>query len=233
MTTNPSYLPAAVIFDMDGVLVDSNPFHVQKWAELLTEHKIPFSEEELPRQILGQRNDRVFHLFFGSGMGETEMREIEARLEENFRRAFRLHAKLLPGLRDLAGELRSAGLPIALASSAMPQNIDFVMDTLRCRSYFSSVMSGDDVHQPKPHPEIYLKTAEKLGIDPAGCIAFEDSFVGIEAAKSAGMKCIAISSTFPAEELRDKTDADLVAPDFQKLSLPVLQSLFSSNTRQF
>ena len=222
-------LPAAVIFDMDGVLVNSNPFHVQKWAELLNDHKISFNEKELPRQILGQRNDHAFRLFFGSEMIEEEMRRLEARLEANFRQAFRLHARPLPGLEALILQLRAAKIPVALASSAMPQNIDFVVDTLGFRPYFSSIMSGDDVHLPKPHPEIYLKTAERLGVEPGACVAFEDSFVGIEAVKSAGMKCIAISSTFPAEELRTRTGADLVAPGFQKLSLPLLQAMFPPN----
>ncbi len=222
-------LPLAAVFDMDGVLVDSNPFHLRKWADLLTSRKIPFDEEQLPRQILGQRNDRVFHRFFGSSLSEDEMRRIEARSEEKFRQDFRSHARLPMGLKELLEELRSAGILIALASSAMPENIEFVMDTLGCRSYFTWVMSGNDVHQPKPHPEIYLKTAESLGVDPASCVAFEDSFVGIEAAKLAGMRCAAISSTFPAGELWDKSGADLVVPGFQELSLPVLRSLFSSN----
>jgi len=225
-------LPAAVIFDMDGVLVNSNPFHVQKWAELLNNHKIPFNEEALPRQILGQRNDHAFRLFFGAQMEEEEMRRLEASLEENFRQAFRLHAKPMPGLEALIVQLRAAGIPIALASSAMPENIDFVVDTLGFRPYFSSMMSGDDVHLPKPHPEIYLKTAGRLGVEPNACVAFEDSFVGIEAVKSAGMKCIAISSTFPAQELRTRTGADLVASDFQKLSLPLLRAMFLPNGRQ-
>ena len=223
-------LPAAVIFDMDGVLVDSNPYHVQKWADLLKDRNIPFDEKKLPRQILGQRNDYAFRLFFGSEMGEEEMRRLEARLEENFRQAFRLRAKPLPGLEALILQLGAADVPVALASSAMPQNIEFIVDALGFRPYFRSIMSGDDVHLPKPHPEIYLKTAERLGVDPAACIAFEDSFVGIESVKSAGMKCVAISSTFPAEELRIGTSADLVASDFQKISLPLLRSLFNSNS---
>ena len=222
-------LPAAVIFDMDGVLVNSNPFHIQKWAELLNDHKIPFNEKELPRQILGQRNDHAFRLFFGSQMDEQEMRCLEARLEANFRQAFRLHAKPLAGLEALILQLRAAQIPLALASSAMRQNVDFVVDALGFRPYFRSIMSGEDVHLPKPQPEIYLKTAERLGVKPSACVAFEDSFVGIEAVKSAGMKCVAIASTFPYEELRTKTGADLVIPDFQKLSLPMLQAMFPPN----
>ncbi|MGH9355350.1 MAG: HAD family hydrolase [Terriglobia bacterium] len=218
---------AAAIFDMDGVLVNSNPFHVEKWAELLNERKIPFDQEGLSRQILGQRNDHVFRLFFGAEMDEEDMRNLEKRLEENFRQAFRAHARPLRGLQALLRQLQAAGIPVALASSAMRENVDFVVDALGFRPYFRSIISGDDVRFPKPHPEIYLETAERLRVEPSACVAFEDSFVGIESAKAAGMKCVAIASTFPAGELRANTGADLVARDFQKLSLPVLQALFA------
>lgn len=219
--------PAAVIFDMDGVLVNSNPFHVEKWAEFLTKRHIPFDTATLPAQILGQRNDYIFRLFFGPEVSALEMNRLEEELEENFRQAFRPHAKPLEGLEALIRELSAARVPMAVASSATRENIDFILDALRFRSFFRTVMSGDEVHKPKPHPEIYLKTAEKLGVQPAACVAFEDSFVGVEAVKAADMKCVAIASTFSAQQLRARTSADRVESDFCSVSLPVLRSLFS------
>ena len=90
------------------------------------------------------------------------------------------------------------------------------------------ILTGDEVSHPKPDPEIYLKTAAKLGLQPAACVAFEDSFVGVEAAKRAGMKCLGIASTFPAEDLRRETHADLVVPSFEVVSLRTLRQLFDS-----
>jgi beta-phosphoglucomutase len=221
-----SLLPAAVIFDMDGVLVDSNPFHLQKWIEFLRERGIPYNAEDLPKQILGSRNDTAFRLFLGRELREVEVEQLSEDLEARFRAVFRPHAQPLPGLRALIEACYAAAIPLAVASSAMTKNVDFVVDTLKLRPYFTSIVTGDDVSRPKPDPEIYLKTAEVLRLAPKKCVAFEDSFVGIESAKRAGMKCVAIASTFPAEELRSQTQADLVAKGFGELSLARLRQLF-------
>jgi len=126
----------------------------------------------------------------------------------------------------LMDECRAEGIPLAVASSAMTKNVDFVVDTLKLRSYFASIVTGDDVSRPKPDPEIYIQAAERLTLAPAKCVAFEDSFVGIESAKRASMKCVAIASTFPAEELRSQTQADLVVKNFEELNLARLRALF-------
>lgn len=219
-----STLPAAAIFDMDGVLVDSNPFHLRKWQDLLNERHIPYDPDTLPEQILGKRNDDAFHFFFGPELTRAQIRQLSEQLEERFRAAFGPHAKPLPGLERLINELDAAGIPMAVASSAMRPNIEFVVDALGFRRFFRVMASGDDVQLPKPDPEIYLKTARALGIDPAACVAFEDSFPGVAAVKAAGMKCVAIASTFPIEELR--AHAGLAVPSFNHLSLPKLQRLF-------
>jgi beta-phosphoglucomutase len=147
-------------------------------------------------------------------------------LESRFRAVFLPHARPLPGLKALMDECRAEAIPLAVASSAMAKNVDFVVDTLKLRPYFASIVTGDDVSHPKPEPEIYLKAAEKLRLAPLKCVAFEDSFVGIESAHRAGMKCVAIASTFPAEELRRQTQADLVVKGFEELSLAKLRELF-------
>ena len=221
-----SRLPAAVIFDMDGVLVDSNPFHIQKWKEFLHERGIPYNAEDLPTQILGVRNDTAFRHFLGPQLRKDEVKELSEDLEARFRAAFRSHARPLPGLMALMDECHAEAIPMGVASSAMAKNVDFVVDTLKLRPYFTSIVTGDDVSRPKPDPEIYLKTAEKLRLAPAKCVAFEDSFVGIESAKGSGMKCVAIASAFPAEELRRQTQADLVENSFEELSLARLRKLF-------
>lgn len=223
----PSQLPAAAIFDMDGVLVDSNPFHLQKWMDLLRERGIPFNPDELPRQILGHRNDHAFHLFFGAEITPEEIKQLSAELEQRFREAFGPHARPLPGLDSLLVELQAAGVPMAVASSAMRPNVEFVIDRLGFRRYFQCRVSGDDVGAPKPDPEIYLATAKALGVSAEGCVGFEDSFAGIEAVKRAGMKCVAIASTFPVDALRSETRADVVVRSFEEISLKRLRALFS------
>ena len=223
-----SRLPSALIFDMDGVLVDSNPFHVQKWIEFLHERGIPYNAEDLPKQILGSRNDTALRRFFGRDLPKGEIEKLSEDLEARFRAAFRPHAQPLLGLKTLMDECRAEGIPLAVASSAMTKNVDFVVDTLKLRSYFASIVTGDDVSRPKPDPEIYIQAAERLTLAPAKCVAFEDSFVGIQSAKRASMKCVAIASTFPAEDLRRQTQADLVVKNFEELSLARLRELLGS-----
>lgn len=225
-------LPAAVIFDMDGVLVDSNPFHLEKWIDLLKENKVPFNPQELPMQILGHRNDTAFRHFFGPEITNEESRRLSDELEERFRSAFAPHAKPLPGLSALIAECEKSGVPMAVASSAMAKNVEFIVDVLHFRPFFRCLVSGDEVAHPKPDPEIYLKTARKLGVEPADCVAFEDSHVGIEAAKRAGMKCVAIASTFPPDDLRAQTRADLVVRSFEELNLPRLRGLFENQDKR-
>jgi HAD superfamily hydrolase (TIGR01509 family) len=225
MSSNHS-LPAAAIFDMDGVLIDSNPFHLRKWVDLLTERQIPFDEAELPKVLLGHRNDSAFRRFFGEQLTRQQTRALSEELEAKFRRAFAPHIRLLPGLARLIDELRSQKVTMAVASSAMSKNVEFIVSTLQLAPYMQAVLTGDEVSHAKPDPEIYLKTAARLGTRPSDCVAFEDSFVGVEAAKRAGMKCVGIASSFPIADLRRETHADLVVPSFEVLSLATLRQLF-------
>jgi len=221
---NQIELPAAVIFDMDGVLVNSNPFHLAKWVDFLNHHQIGYQEEELPELILGKRNDTAFRHFFGPDITKEESKNLSEELEAAFRKAFKPHAKPLPGLDALIKECHAAGIPMAVASSAMRKNIDFVVDALGYRSYFRSIVSGDEVTHAKPDPEIYLKAAGHLGVAPPDAVAFEDSYVGIGAVKNAGIKCVAIASTFPIERLVPL--ADLAVPSFEYINLEKLRTLF-------
>ncbi len=218
-------LPAAIIFDMDGVMIDSNPFHLEKWADLLREHDIPFDPVKLPKQIFGKRNDTALRMFFGK-ISRARRRKLSEELEATFRRQFKPHARPLPGLVKLIRECARQKIPMAVASSAMVKNIEFIVDVLKLRPWFECLVSGDHVTHPKPHPEIYLKAARRLRVPPEECLAFEDSFVGIEAAKRAGMVCVGIGSTFSLAELRRKTHADWVVKGFQQVTVPRLRKLF-------
>jgi len=217
--------PSALVFDMDGVLIDSNPFHLEKWAEFLVEQSVPHTHKELMEHVLGHHNDHTFRYFFGDKFTNEEMSKLREGMEASFRQAFGAHAKPLPGLTALMAECHAASIPMAVASSAIRNNVEFVADALGFRPYFRCILSADHVEYPKPHPEIYLRTAQMLGFPPSACIAFEDSTVGIESAKRAGMVCVAIASTFPADELRRHGQADLIAETFEELNLEKLRAL--------
>jgi HAD superfamily hydrolase (TIGR01509 family) len=216
----------AIVFDMDGVLVDSNPYHIQNWMKFLDARGIPYDPAALPRQVLGIRNDKSFPTFFGSDKSDAELDRLSNELEAGFRRSFQGHANPQTGVLALIEECREAGIPMAVASSAPPENVHFIVDALKLRPNFRSVLTGAEVTHPKPHPEIYLKSAAKLGVEPARCVAFEDSFTGLESASRAGMKVVAIASTFPRAELKAHGHADLIVDSFEELSLGSLRQLF-------
>jgi HAD superfamily hydrolase (TIGR01509 family) len=224
---SPASPPDAVIFDMDGVLIDSNPFHLQNWREFLIRKGVSFDPEKLPAQIFGERDDKALRMFLGEDLSEAQVQQWSEELEANFREAFRPHAQALPGAEALIKACYEAGIPMAVASSAMKKNVDFVVDALCLGSFFRCVASGDEVHRPKPDPEIYLLAADRLGAEPSRVLAFEDSPIGIEAVVRAGMKCVAIASTFSVECLRADTQAHAVVQGFGEVNLRRLQELFS------
>jgi HAD superfamily hydrolase (TIGR01509 family) len=219
-------LPAAIIFDMDGVLVDSNPFHLRKWMDLFRAHGIPFEELELPNIVLGPSNDAILRRYFGEDLTREQLAELGQELEADFRQEIGPHARPNPGVRRFIEECHAQDIAMAVASAGIANNVNFLVSALGLGDYFREVLAVESISHPKPHPEIYLKTAGKLGVDPTACAVFEDSFVGIEAAKRAGMKCVAIASTFPAEVLRRKTDADLIVPSFEAVTLQTVHDLF-------
>jgi HAD superfamily hydrolase (TIGR01509 family) len=211
---------------MDGVLVDSSPFHLRKWMNFLRAHRIPFNEQELRGIVLGPANDAIFRRFLGDHLTREKLSELSEELDATFRRAIGPTPPALPGVRRFIEECHAAKIPMAVASAAIASNLKFLVGALGLEKYFRQVLAVDSTSNPKPHPDIYLKSAEKLGADPRTCAVFEDSFVGIEAAKSAGMMCVAIASTFSAEALRE-TSADLIVPNFEMITLDTVRRLFS------
>lgn len=198
MTAAPPQVLAdglGLIFDMDGVLLDSNPAHREAWVAYNRGCGIDTTEEMLER-MYGRRNDEIIRDFFGCGLSEEEVTRRGADKERLYRQMIgpRVEQMLVPGLRPFLDCYRQA--PLALASNAEPQNVSFLLDRADLRVYFKVVVDGHQVSRPKPHPEIYLRAAESLRIAPENAIVFEDSHSGVEAARSAGMRVIGIRTTY-------------------------------------
>ena len=190
-----SLLPGlALIFDMDGVMVDSNPIHREAWAAFNLRYGLE-TTEAMHEGMYGKRNDDIVRNFFGGGLSAEEVAARGAAKEELFREmlAGRLEDCLVPGLRSFLERYRLA--PMGVATNAEPANADFLMDRAGLRRYFRVVVTGDQVHRPKPHPEIYLRAAELLRTAPQNCIVFEDSLSGVEAGRAAGARVVGISTT--------------------------------------
>jgi beta-phosphoglucomutase len=185
----------ALIFDMDGVIVDSNPLHREAWTAFNRRHGLETTDAMLER-MYGRRNDQIVRDFFGDGLAEDEVAAYGAAKEEIYRAMVgsRIEETLVAGLRPFLDAFR--GTPMALATNAEPENVDFVLDRAGLRSYFRVVVDGRQVSQPKPAPEIYLRAAALLEIAPSNCIVLEDSHTGIAAAKAAGMRVIGLGTTY-------------------------------------
>ncbi len=188
-------ISGAFIFDMDGVMVDSNPYHRLAWEAFNRRYGLE-TTEEMHGRMYGRRNDRIVRDFYGESLDDAEVAARGLAKEALYREmiADRLPAMLVPGLRDFLR--RHAAVPKAVASNAKPANVDFLLDRSGLRPHFQVVLNGGMVSRPKPDPEIFLLAAQRLGMPPARCIVFEDSHSGVEAAQAAGMSVVALSTTF-------------------------------------
>ena len=192
----------AVLWDMDGVLVDTEPFHWEAWRRLSREAGFPMSYEDF-RRTFGWRNEEILRELIGPNISDQRVAELGDRKEELYRDAVRGNVRPLPGAMELLRKLREAGFRQAVASSAPKANIELILEELGIEGYFDAVLCDRDVERGKPDPQIFLRAAERLGVAPSRCLVIEDAVMGVRAAKRAGMACLAVTTTHPAEALSE------------------------------
>lgn len=213
----------AVIWDMDGVIADTAPYHLKAWQEVFQKRGVNFTEGDF-RHSFGQRNDTIIKNILGGEVSQPEIDAIANEKEESFRRRIKQKLKPLPGVMELMTSLRKHGFQMALASSAPIENIQLVIRTLGINDCFQSIICDRDVTEGKPSPQVFLLAAERLGVEPGDCIVIEDAVAGVTAAKRAGMYCLALASTHPRYSL---TEADLVVNTLEAVSANTLEGLFN------
>jgi beta-phosphoglucomutase family hydrolase len=211
----------AVIFDMDGVIVDNFRYHREAWQIFCSRHRIDFDNAFRSRVFGGTNRDHL-ETFFEKQLTDADVARYEEEKESIYRDLYRDHIVPVRGLVPFLQKLSLAKIPVALATSSPPVNVRFVLTETRTGDYFKTILDASHVRYGKPHPEIYLKTAGELEIDPSGCIVFEDSVNGIMAAKRAGMKVIALTTTHKACEL---PAVDGFIPDFEGLEVSYLEKM--------
>lgn len=199
---------------MDGVVVDNLPYHVDAWLLFCERNQIPLTREVFYRELNGMNSKDTFEWFYKREMSRAEVEVLEEEKELIYRDFYRDHIQPAPGLLEFLKDLRSHGIKTALATSAGPGNIDFIVDGLGIRDQFDAIIGGAEVRKAKPDPEIYLKAAELVGIEPSACWVIEDSLQGIAAGQSAGMRVVGISTSHTPAELAHTA---LVRPDFVDL----------------
>jgi beta-phosphoglucomutase family hydrolase len=193
---------AAVLFDLDGVLIDTTDLHYRVWDEFARSRGFVASREQL-LATNGRRADETVRLWLGAGLSDHQIAAITADREMYFNRLLATEPlPAVPGASEFVDALRTAGVPIAVATSATPENARLSLSRVKLDGVFRAIITAADVANGKPDPEPYLKAAQWLGVSPADCLVIEDSVSGIRAAKAAGAKCLALATTFPWDNLK-------------------------------
>jgi beta-phosphoglucomutase len=213
-----------VIFDFDGVIVDSHPAHIQAWkAFLLTKGKA-FSDADLSFVREGAKREEILRYFLGE-LSPEQIASYGVEKEKFFQASAR-DMKLVPGFAEFLLQLDSAALPSAVATSGSRSRVEQMLEILNLYKRFRAVVTGNDVERGKPDPDLFLLAAQALQIEPDHILVCEDAVAGVLAAKSAGMKCVGIAAN-GRESLLKQAGADLVVEDFTNTSLDDVRSLFA------
>ena len=212
-----------VIFDWDGVIVDSSRAHETAWELLGLEAGLPLPEGHFKRSF-GRKNDVIIPEILGWKVEAAEVSRLGRRKEELYRQVLRENGIApLPGVREFLSALEAAGISCAVGSSTERLNIDTIMAGIGLGEYFSKIVSADDTTRGKPDPQVFLFAAERIGVPPECCVVFEDAFAGLEAARAGGMKAIGVATTHPAERLRPF--ADRVVSRLDEVTVAELKAL--------
>ena len=211
------------LFDWDGVVVDSSRHHERSWELLARETALPLPEGHFKRGY-GMKNEAIIPDLLDWTRVPSEIRRLSLRKEELFRELVRAEGlEPLPGARAWIAALDGGGVPRAIASSTHRENIETLLRVLGLGG-FAAVITAEDVSRGKPDPEVFVKAAQALRLPPSRCVVFEDTHAGVAAARAAGSRVVAVSTTHPADTLRE---ADLVVGRLDELRIPDLEVWFS------
>jgi beta-phosphoglucomutase family hydrolase len=210
---------SAYIFDMDGTLVNNMGVHADVWTELLASLGHPTERETFIHRTIGKVNSEILREFVSPDLSDAEIATLSRRKEELYRQRFRPLLKEVPGLHRYLELVAAQGIPMALATSAGRENVNYVLEGLGIQAFFRVQVTADEVINGKPDPEIFLKAAGELEVAPEKCLVFEDSPSGLEAARRAGMPAVALTTTYPAEKLSGQPAVMRIIPNY--VDLPV------------
>ncbi|MBN1341483.1 MAG: HAD family phosphatase [Phycisphaerae bacterium] len=198
--------PRGVIFDMDGVIIDSGSTHLASWKQLAVENRLEITDRQF-WETFGRPSREIIRLRWGADLSDEEVRRLDERKEAIYRELIRGNVPVMPGAVELMRALHADGWRLAIGSSGPPENVRLVVSELGVADLLAATTDASDVRRGKPDPEVFLLAADRMGVAPARCIVIEDAHHGIEAAHRAGMKAVALTSTHPPCQLGD---ADLV-----------------------
>ncbi|QIP14160.1 HAD family phosphatase [Spirosoma aureum] len=217
-------VPFAALFDMDGVIVDNTDFHINAWLQFAQQKGIPLTRDQYIDHINGRVSADAMAYVFQRPIQPGELIVLTEEKEAIYRELYRPHLQPAPGLISLLEALKARNVPTAIGTSAPMSNVHFTLDGLLLRPYFDTVVDASMVKHGKPDPEIYLKAAERVGVEPTRCVVFEDAFAGIQAGLRAGMAVIAVATTLTRDELAS-SGASLIVDDFIGLTVDAIREV--------
>ena len=194
------YTNFAFIFDMDGTLVDNMRFHTEAWGKMLAENGVEMNAHDFLVKTAGKTNREILPTVFGA-ISDERILELGNRKESLYQELFLPQRKTVDGAFEFLEAAQKLGVKMAVATAAPVMNVEFILDGLDLRRFFDAITTAADVSEGKPNPEIFLKSAEKLGVEPQNCLVFEDALGGFEAAHRARMKSIGISTVNSTEDI--------------------------------
>ena len=213
----------AVIFDMDGVLSDTGPVHFESWVKMTSEIGVEFTKEFFEK-IFGQQSPEIIRKLMGPNVDEITIEKWANLKEKYYRDMVKDQLKPLPGVIELIKELYDLKFKLAVGSSGPRENVELLLTSLKIKRFFNAVITAAEIKRGKPEPDVFLEAAKRVKIKPNKCVVIEDAPVGIESAKRAGMKCIALTTTHPEKELYN---ADLIVKDLSEISSKDIKSLLN------
>jgi beta-phosphoglucomutase len=224
----PSSTDYAVIWDVDGTLVDTAEAHFQAWVELARHLSRTFTRADFA-STFGRRNPEIIHQVFGTQYSDAEVAELGDRKEELYKAAARKGVALLPGVRALLEALQAARFKQAIGSSAPRGNVDLILELTQTQHYFDAIVSMEDTERGKPDPQVFQVAAARLSVTTARCVVMEDAVAGVQAAKAGRMRCIAVSFVgHHSDEALRKAGADLVVKNLEAVSMKTVLQVFNS-----
>lgn len=213
----------AVIFDMDGVIVHTNPYHSLAFRDFFSVRNLAPTEAEFAQHMFGKSNSYIFSHFFNRPVQGEELLQMEEEKEGLFRKIYAPHVAPISGFPEFISELEARQVKLGVATSAPLANLDLILSKIDLREKLGSILASEDVKKHKPDPEVYLSSAHNLGVSPDQCLVFEDSFSGITAALNAGMRVVGVLSSHTIEEL---PKCDLYIDNYNDLSYDKIKALF-------
>jgi HAD superfamily hydrolase (TIGR01509 family) len=209
--------PRAVIFDIDGTIVDNMHLHAEAFGVFAERHGLPALTPADRARLDGRRNSEIFPILFNRDVGRDEWQAYEREKEGLYRELSKGRLRPIKGLQALIDRIQEAHLPMALATSAPQLNVEHTLAELGLSNTFAIIVRGDEVARGKPAPDVFIEAARRMNVDAADCLVFEDAPMGIEAAHAAGMRVVALTTSFQMAHLQQLDPAPtFVCCDFDE-----------------